>query len=74
MWKPAVPVVMVVALLCAVPASFTPELVGFADDAPAAKAQTSGQQTKFRLLRHLAGNTRADGTRSPHGAGKFEDR
>jgi beta-lactamase regulating signal transducer with metallopeptidase domain len=43
MWKPAVPVVMVVALLCAVPASFTPELVGFADEAPAAKAQVSGQ-------------------------------
>jgi beta-lactamase regulating signal transducer with metallopeptidase domain len=44
LWKPAVPVVMVVALLCAVPASFTPELVGFADEAPAAKAQVSSQQ------------------------------
>jgi hypothetical protein len=43
LWKPAVPVVMVIALLCAVPASFTPELVGFADDAPMAKAQVSGQ-------------------------------
>jgi beta-lactamase regulating signal transducer with metallopeptidase domain len=46
MWKPAVPVVMVVALLCAVPASFTPELVGFADEAPAAKAQVSGQHKR----------------------------
>jgi beta-lactamase regulating signal transducer with metallopeptidase domain len=44
MWKPAVPVVMVVALLCAVPASFTPELIGFADPAQTAKAQASGQQ------------------------------
>jgi beta-lactamase regulating signal transducer with metallopeptidase domain len=44
MWKPAVPVVMVIALLCAVPASFTPELVGFADDAPAVNAQVSGRQ------------------------------
>jgi hypothetical protein len=43
LWKPAVPVVMVVALLCAVPASFTPELIGFADPAPAAKAQAIGQ-------------------------------
>jgi beta-lactamase regulating signal transducer with metallopeptidase domain len=44
MWKPAVPVVMVVALLCAVPASFTPELVGFSDEAAATNAQASGQQ------------------------------
>jgi bla regulator protein blaR1 len=44
LWKPAVPVVMVVALLSAVPASFTPELVGFANEATAAKAQLSGQQ------------------------------
>jgi len=48
MWKPAVPVVMVVALLCAVPASFTPELVGFADEAPAAKTQ-AGSQQKIKL-------------------------
>lgn len=44
LWKPAVPVVMVVALLCAVPASFTPELIGFADPAPTTKAQVSGPQ------------------------------
>jgi hypothetical protein len=36
--------VVVVALLCAVPASFTPELIGFADPAPTAKAQAIGQQ------------------------------
>jgi len=43
LWKPAVPVVVVVALLCAVPASFTPELIGFADPA-AGKDQASRQQ------------------------------
>ena len=43
LWKPAVPVVMVVALLCAVPASFTPELIGFGDNTPAAKVQTASQ-------------------------------
>jgi beta-lactamase regulating signal transducer with metallopeptidase domain len=42
-WKPAVPIVMVLAGLCAVPASFTPELVGFADDAPMTKSQISSQ-------------------------------
>src|SRR5882724_73590 len=39
LWKPAIPLVMVLAGLCALPASFTPELVGFADDAPTPKAQ-----------------------------------
>jgi len=34
---------MVLAGLCAVPASFTPELVGFADDAPMTKSQISSQ-------------------------------
>ena len=32
LWKPAVPIVMVVAGLCALPASLTPSLVSFADD------------------------------------------
>jgi beta-lactamase regulating signal transducer with metallopeptidase domain len=32
LWKPAIPVVIVVAGLCALPASFTPSLVSFADD------------------------------------------
>jgi beta-lactamase regulating signal transducer with metallopeptidase domain len=40
-WKPAVPVIIVLAGLCALPASFTPELVRFADDAPAAQAQSA---------------------------------
>ena len=43
LWKPAVPAVMVVAILCAVPASFTPELIGFSDGAPAATAQMASQ-------------------------------
>jgi beta-lactamase regulating signal transducer with metallopeptidase domain len=60
LWKPAVPVVMAVALLCAVPASFTPELVGFADDAPMAKAQVSDQQ-KFNIAPTAAAHTMADG-------------
>ena len=33
LWKPAIPVVMVVAGLCALPASFAPELVSFSDRA-----------------------------------------
>jgi beta-lactamase regulating signal transducer with metallopeptidase domain len=41
LWKPAVPAVMVLAALCALPASFTPELVGFAGDTPAAQAQSA---------------------------------
>src|ERR1041385_2276381 len=43
LWKPAVPAVMVVALLCAVPASFTPELIGFSDGAAPAVAQAVSQ-------------------------------
>jgi bla regulator protein blaR1 len=65
MWKPAVPVVVVVALLCAVPASFTPELVGFADEAPAAKAQASSRQKiqqKIKIAPIPAANGSADGT------------
>jgi beta-lactamase regulating signal transducer with metallopeptidase domain len=59
LWKPAVPVVMVVALLCAVPASFTPELVGFADDAPTTKAPLSGQQ-KLKIAPTAVANRRGD--------------
>ena len=61
LWKPAVPVVMVVALLCAVPASFTPELVGFADEAPAAKAQMSSQQ-KVQLAPTPVANRSGNGS------------
>jgi beta-lactamase regulating signal transducer with metallopeptidase domain len=60
MWKPAVPVVIVVALLCAVPASFTPELVGFADDAPATKSQASSRQ-KIELAPIPAATRNGDG-------------
>ena len=54
------PVVMVVALLCAVPASFTPELIEFADPAQTAKAQVSGRH-KFNIAPRPAANTMADG-------------
>lgn len=62
LWKPAVPVVMVVALLCAVPASFTPELIGFADDAPAVKAQAVGQN-KMQIAPTSTGNITGDGAK-----------
>jgi hypothetical protein len=39
LWKPAIPLVIVLAGLCALPASFTPGLVGFANDAPTPKMQ-----------------------------------
>src|SRR6185312_4160475 len=64
LWKPAVPAVMVVALLCAVPASFTPELVGFADNAPSAQLQASSQnkiQSKIKIAPSLAVNSSIDG-------------
>ena len=62
LWKPAVPVVMVVALLCAVPASFTPELIGFADNTPAVKAHAAGQN-KMQIAPSsiLDGNITSDG-------------
>lgn len=53
LWKPAVPAVMVVALLCAVPASFTPELIGFSDGASPAPAQTASQ-SKVHIAPSLA--------------------
>jgi beta-lactamase regulating signal transducer with metallopeptidase domain len=40
-WKPAFPVIIVLAGLCGLPASFTPALVRFADDAPAAQARSA---------------------------------
>ncbi|HEY2360221.1 MAG TPA: M56 family metallopeptidase [Candidatus Angelobacter sp.] len=58
LWKPAVPAVMVVALLCAVPASFTPELIGFGDGASAATAQTASQG-KVHINPSLASNISA---------------
>lgn len=60
LWKPAVPAVMVIGLLCAVPASFTPELVGFADNAPAVQAQVSGPH-KLNIVPTPVANTRVDG-------------
>lgn len=52
LWKPAIPLVMVLAGLCALPASFTPELVGFADDAPTPKAQLA--QANRAIPKHTA--------------------
>jgi beta-lactamase regulating signal transducer with metallopeptidase domain len=48
LWKPAIPVVMLLAGLCALPASFAPELVSFRDHANSgqvlsAQAQPSGE-------------------------------
>ncbi|MCU1254808.1 MAG: peptidase BlaR1 [Candidatus Angelobacter sp.] len=60
LWKPAIPVVMVLAGLCALPASFTPELVGFADDPSTAKAQVSSQD-KGQSAQTLASPISADG-------------
>ena len=74
LWKPAVPVVMVVALLCAVPASFTPELIGFADDAPAVKAQAVGPEQNADCADIDIGRQHHQRwAKSPHGAGKLED-
>ncbi len=41
LWKPAIPVVIVLAGLCALPASFAPSLVSFADNAPTVAELTS---------------------------------
>jgi beta-lactamase regulating signal transducer with metallopeptidase domain len=55
LWKPAVPAVMVVALLCAVPASFVPELIGFSDGVAPATAQMA-DQSKVHIAPSLASN------------------
>ena len=60
LWKPAVPAVMAVAILCAVPASFTPELIGFSDGAPAVTAQTANQG-KVHIVPTLVSDTRTQG-------------
>jgi beta-lactamase regulating signal transducer with metallopeptidase domain len=65
MWKPAVPVVMVVALLCAVPASFTPELIGFSNGSPSAKAQI-GSQDKTLIAPSPANDISTDGPKVVH--------
>jgi beta-lactamase regulating signal transducer with metallopeptidase domain len=55
LWKPAVPVVMVLAGLCALPASFAPELVSFSDQANnrqvfSAQTQPSGESHEVRAV------------------------
>jgi hypothetical protein len=44
LWKPAIPVVMVLAGLCALPASFAPELVSFSDRANSGQVFTAQTQ------------------------------
>jgi hypothetical protein len=48
LWKPAVPFVMVLAGLCGLPASFTPELVRFADRAPTVQVQSVGVNQEIK--------------------------
>jgi beta-lactamase regulating signal transducer with metallopeptidase domain len=44
LWKPAIPAVIVLAGLCALPASFAPELVSFSDQASAGHAVAASAQ------------------------------
>ncbi|HEY2114651.1 MAG TPA: M56 family metallopeptidase [Candidatus Angelobacter sp.] len=63
LWKPAIPVVMALAGLCALPASFAPELVSFSDQANtgqvfSAQAQTSGVNHVTQLqAAHVSGGS-----------------
>jgi hypothetical protein len=63
LWKPAVPVVMVVAGLCALPASMTSSLVSFADDTAAPQIlSTQSHQPLNRVVPHSqAVNTAIEG-------------
>jgi hypothetical protein len=67
MWKPAIPVVIVLAGLSAVPASFTSALVNFADDTPkpqelAGLSQHAvDRQIKQPSLTHVSGVSRPNG-------------
>jgi len=67
MWKPAIPVVIVLAGLSALPASFTLSLVNFADDAPkpqelAGLSQHAvDRQIKQPSLIHASGASRQSG-------------
>jgi len=63
LWKPAIPVVMILAGLCALPASLMPELIGFADDARAAQAQSAevSRERTIQLAPSDAGKTITDG-------------
>jgi beta-lactamase regulating signal transducer with metallopeptidase domain len=52
MWKPAIPVVIVLAGLSALPASFTPELVHFADNKPQAHQLSASAQSSPAVAVH----------------------
>jgi beta-lactamase regulating signal transducer with metallopeptidase domain len=59
LWKPAIPVVIVLAGLCALPASFAPPLVSFADSATATNATDLSAQTHYASGPHAAQPHRA---------------
>jgi beta-lactamase regulating signal transducer with metallopeptidase domain len=67
MWKPAIPLVIVLAGLSALPASFTPALVNFADDTQKPQElaglsqHTVDRQMKQPSLTHVSGVSRASG-------------
>lgn len=81
LWKPAIPVVMVLAGLCALPASFAPELVNFSDQANtgsvfSAQAQPAGESQAPQMqaaqasgeshgVRAVQASLRSDGTTVP---------
>jgi beta-lactamase regulating signal transducer with metallopeptidase domain len=52
MWKPAIPVVIVLAGLSALPASFTPELVHFADNSQQAHQLSASAQPRSSVAIH----------------------
>ncbi|HEY1938883.1 MAG TPA: M56 family metallopeptidase [Candidatus Angelobacter sp.] len=63
-WKPAVPVVMVVAGLCALPASLTPALVSFADDAASPQILSAQSHRPIdAALPHSPVNAKVEGSR-----------
>jgi beta-lactamase regulating signal transducer with metallopeptidase domain len=63
LWKPAIPAVIVLAGLCALPASFAPELVSFSDQAPAGQtiaAQTERSVAGAHILQSPAAHANAN--------------
>jgi hypothetical protein len=62
LWKPAIPIVIVLAGLSALPASLTPSFIGFADSAPKAAElsaeadRTSGSQAALAPPRNASAN------------------
>lgn len=65
LWKPAIPVVMALAGLCAVPASFAPELVSFSD--PANTGQVFSEQAQPSGGSHVPQLLAAQASGESHG-------